>query len=351
MTELVHVYALKVDPEWSAAVQNSLQEGVGRFGWSYMKGEEGQPLTSADLTMLKSRIALTGLSSLSRDDQARYQSFLLDLGRDDWVVYINVPEWGQCTVARVAGPYYWKLLGSDFNHCFSVDPESVRSFDRNAEIVHPALRARLKLQGRWWRIYAAQEFTALVSNLASGAVSKPSTALTDAALLSREIEPLLQEITSRVQRTHPNYGLERLLELVFKNIPGVRGVTRQGGAGDHGADLIVEFEGGIPHPALRTQHICVVQAKSYEGSHLDTQAVRDIERAFAMYPAADRGLIVSTANSSTKELDDAVEKLRQSSGKQVQLLIGADVARFILQFGGPIFGEASTNANSIPANG
>ncbi|UGX89652.1 hypothetical protein G6321_00000710 (plasmid) [Bradyrhizobium barranii subsp. barranii] len=55
MTELVHVYALKVDPEWSPAVHNSLQEGVGRFGWSYMKGDEGQPLTSADLTMLKSK--------------------------------------------------------------------------------------------------------------------------------------------------------------------------------------------------------------------------------------------------------------------------------------------------------
>ncbi|MHC2618155.1 hypothetical protein ACVIW2_000186 [Bradyrhizobium huanghuaihaiense] len=137
----------------------------------------------------------------------------------------------------------------------------------------------------------------------------------------------------------------------FQNIPGVRGVTRQGGAGDHGADLIVEYGGGIPHPALRTQHICVVQAKSYEGSHLNTRAVRDIERAFAVYPTADRGLIVSTASSSTKELDDAVEKLRQSSGKQVQLLIGADVARFILQFGGPIFGEAATNANGIPADG
>ena len=56
----------------------------------------------------------------------------------------------------------------------------------------------------------------------------------------------------------PNYGLEALLEIVFNNIPGVRNVTRQGGAGDHGADLIVEYEGGIPHPAFQTQHTCVV---------------------------------------------------------------------------------------------
>ena len=153
-------------------------------------------------------------------------------------------------------------------------------------------------------------------------------------MLSREIEPLLKDITRKVQRTSPNYDLEALLELLFAKVPGVRKVTRQGGAGDHGADLIVEFEGGLPHPVFQTQHVCVVEFKSYVGEHLDIGAVDDIGRALVRYPNADMGLIISTADSSTKVLDDAIARLRKSSGKRVEILIGADVARFLLRFGG-----------------
>jgi hypothetical protein len=335
----VQVYALKADADWAGIVSESLREGVGRFGWSYMQAEDGTPLANADLTRLKAKIDANGWNSLANDEQDRYQAFLLELNPGDYVIYVNVPEWGQCTVAQVTGPYYWECNGpqdSDFNHRFRVDPASVYEFDRNDTGVQPALSARLKLQGRYWRIYAADEFKALLESLRAGVPAHPRTPRINASLLSREIEPLLKDITKRVQRINPNYDLEKLLELIFETIAGVQKVTRQGGAGDHGADLIVEFEGGLPHPVFQTQHICVVQAKSYEGEHWDTLAVEDIRRAFAQYPNADMGLIVSTADSSTKVLDEAIAGLRQSSGKRVELLIGADVARFILRFGGAV---------------
>ena len=47
---------------------------------------------------------------------------------------------------------------------------------------------------------------------------------------------------------------------------------------------------------------------------------------------------VSNAAASTKAFDDAIEALRQSLGKRVELLIGGDVARFILRFGGGVIG-------------
>ena len=283
----MEVYALKGNPDWAEAVYASLQGGVGRFGWSYMRGADGEPLGDADLKRIKYKIDTTGWDSLTRGEEERYQPFLLDLKEGDWVIYVNVPRWGRCTVARVSGPYYWSPDDDDFNHRFRVDPRSVRDFDRNNAIVHPALSARLKLQGRYWRIYAEEEFKTLLSGLNAGTTPQLRTPQTNAMLLGRELEPLLLEVTKRMQRTHPNYDLEALLELVFKSIPGVRKVVRQGGSGDHGADLIVEFEGGLPHPALQTQHTCVVQAKAYEGEHWDTQAVQDIRRAFARYPAAD----------------------------------------------------------------
>jgi hypothetical protein len=48
------------------------------------------------------------------------------------------------------------------------------------------------------------------------------------------------------------------------------------------------------------------------------------------------GLIVSTASSSTEPLEKALDKLREETGKPVSLLIGADVASFLLRFGGQL---------------
>ena len=328
--EDAQVYALKGHDEWATTVHASLLNGVGRFGWSYIEG--------GDLGRLKAKIGLSGWNSLDEGEQDCFQAFLMDIKADDWVVYVNVPEWGKCTLARVTGPYYWEYADEDFNHRFPVDPSTVRVFDRNDVAVRPALSARLKLRGRYWRIYAAQEFEALLSALAAGAAPQPRTTQTNAALLGREIEPLLRRITEQVQRTHPNYDFEGLLELVFREMPNVRRVVRQGGAGDHGADLLIEYESGLPIPTLQTQHTCVVQAKSFTGEHWDTRAVEDIRRALVRYPSADVGLIVSTAEASTPVLDAAIEKLRQETGKRVELLVGADVARFLLRFGGALLG-------------
>lgn len=131
------IYALKVDDENAKMIRAALNEGEGRFGWSYTE--------TADLRELKRRIEESGWDSLSKDEKDCYQSFLLELQPDDYVVYINVPNWGHCTLARVTKPYYWKWTDDDFNHRFGVDPASVQSFDRNDAVVHPALRARLKL--------------------------------------------------------------------------------------------------------------------------------------------------------------------------------------------------------------
>ena len=97
---------LKGDPDTAKDVYASLKEGVGRFGWSYMTNDAGQPLGDADLRRLKAKIEATGWASLTTDEQTRYQGFLLELKEGDWVIYVNVPSYGRCTVARVTGRYY-----------------------------------------------------------------------------------------------------------------------------------------------------------------------------------------------------------------------------------------------------
>jgi hypothetical protein len=178
----------------------------------------------------------------------------------------------------------------------------------------------------------------LVKALKAGIIASPRTAAINLAFLAKEIQPLLISITERIHHTHPNYDLEALLAEVFKNVPGVKEVKWQSGAGDHGADLIVVFESGLPVPGLQRQSTCVIQAKSFEGEHWDVNAANDVRRAFDHYPEVDIGLIVSTATAGSKALEDALDKIREDTGKPVALLIGADVASFLLRFGGQSLG-------------
>lgn len=318
------IYALKGNTEWFD-ILSSLQNGEGRFGWSYTE--------SADLRILKKRVDTVGWDSLTDEEKDCYQSFLLDFKNGDYVVYINVPEWGKCTAAKVTGPYQWKFEDDDFNHRFPVDPDTVYIFDRNDASVHPALRSRLKLQGRWWRIYLKDEFADLLEVLKKGGAPSQPTPETNLRLLSNEIQPFLLNITQRIHHTHPNYDLECLLAEVFKKMPGVNDVKWQGGAGDHGADIIVTYDGGLPIPGLEKQSILVVQVKSYEGNHWDTKAVEDIRRAFAHYPEAGMGLIITTADSVTVDVEKELDKLKEESGKPVALLAGPEVAAFLLRYG------------------
>ena len=320
------IYALRVaDNYWR--IDDALKEGEGRFGWSY--------IPTANLYDFREKIENEGWNELSEDEQNCYggQTFLLELKKNDYVVYINVPEYGKCTLARVTGPYFWCYKDRDFNHRFHVAPESVFIFDRNDAIVHPLLSRRLKLQGRFWRIYLQEEFEELVENLKKGKGGQLQTSKTRLGWLKKEIQPSLAEITRKIYRTYPGADLEGLIARVFENVPGIIEVTETGGAGDHGADLILRFESGPPVLELQEQRTCVVQVKSYEGEHSDPKAVKDIRRALD-YWQADMGLIVSTASSGSEELDKALDKLREETGKTVSLLIGEDVAAFVLRFGG-----------------
>jgi hypothetical protein len=56
-----------------------------------------------------------------------------------------------------------------------------------------------------------------------------------------------------------------LLVEVSKKIPGVIDVLWEGGAADHGANILVTFDRGLPIPGLEKESLLVVQVKSCEG--------------------------------------------------------------------------------------
>lgn len=150
---------------------------------------------------------------------------------------------------------------------------------------------------------------------------------------------MLDQITDKIQRTHPNYALETLLARVYKRVPGVIDVRQQGGAGDHGADILVTLEDRHPLMNNVEHRLCVVQIKSFEGEHWDTRAAKDICRAFDQYPDATSGLIVSTARRSAPTLEAEIERIQRETGKPVSLLIGPDVAIFVLRYADDLVGR------------
>ena len=314
------------------ATYKSLCDGEGRFGWS--------SLETADLEKLRERIDACGWQSLTEGEQESYHEFLLDLREGDHVVYVNVPEWGYCTLARVTGPYTWRRDDEDFNHRFSVDRTSVRSFDRNSEIVPRALSARLKLQGRWWRVYAEDEFEQLLTRLPEADRAITASSATNLRDLSDALGPLLRDVTARISRTHPGKELEPLIAQVFQRVPGVRNVERLQGRADRGADLLVEFE-RLPLPGLIDRQTVAVQVKSHDGVEDDLRAVKQIEQAFKFYkhhnPPIESGLIVSTASKAGEGLMRAVDFLSEQEDKRVSVLLGADLARFVLRYGADLF--------------
>ena len=312
------IFALRA-PEKAKDVEKiyrSLQDGEGRFGWSY--------ISSADLRQLDERIEQNGWNSLKDEEKKCYQHFLLSIAPEDYVVYVNVPSWGKCTAAKVTGCYEWRYEDRDFNHRFAIDAGSLRTFDRNDSIVHPHLSTRLKLQGRQWRINAEREFRSLLDRLEGS--EEPRAIAPDDYLsyLQEEIERDLERIAAGVHHTYPGKDLEELLAAILERVPGVKQVEHMRGRADRGADLEVEIE-TIP-PLVQK---LVVQVKSYDGEIGDTRAVDDIRRTI---DDADMGLIVTTATSVSAGFREAMDKLKEEKGKPVELLYGSELAHFVLKY-------------------
>lgn len=210
----------------------------------------------------------------------------------------------------------------------------MRSFNRNDELVHPYLSARLKLQGRWWRISTKQEFADLLAALETPSVGRPRTPESALNLLHKEVSPLLEEIVIRIQRTHPGKDLEVAIAEILKGIPRITDLqVRRGRQDVIGADITFDYDRGLPIEGLRTTGRCAVQVKSYEGEMSYKRAIEDINKAFQSDPSFTDGLIVSTAFRMTSDFETALGELFKKWSKPVHVLLGKDLARFFIRYG------------------
>jgi predicted Mrr-cat superfamily restriction endonuclease len=250
----------------------------------------------------------------------------LELRPGDYVIYPNVPDRGQCLLGCVASGYFWKWdsFRRDFSHRFSLVPDSLKVFCRNADIVKADLRQALSNRRGWQRIYCLDSFQQLLDKLVGYDVAKSKEADVDSRLrdFKSGSEPIWKNLTGILQRTHPNFVLEDLLEEVFRKVSGVVDVEHRKPRNDNGAYLLVtaqSLDGWL-------EHRIVVQVRAYTGEMADTGVIDTIRYAMD-YFGATHGLVMTTATSLGSGLR---QYLNQLSEDRIEFVYGDQLLLFIL---------------------
>ena len=307
-------------------VSNSLKQGISRFGWGY--------IDTADIRILESK----PWKQMTEKELFVWKktSFLSKIKKGDWIVHINVPKWGSVTAGQVIEEYNFEKNDnelSDFRHFFKLDLKTIVEFNRNDQNVHPLVSRKLKLRGKYWRVYAEREFFESLDNLRNRNVSLKDNSTIGVHYLKNELKTFYDEITKLIHDTHPEKKLEYFLANVFENIPNVTEVKVNGsGWGtDYGADIIVKYNSGLEILDLSKEDTLVIQVKSYEGHHWSTNAVDQIKMAIKTFNA-DAGMIITTAKS-TEKIEKEIENVSNELEIPISLIAGDNVAKFVLKYG------------------
>ncbi len=139
-------------------LSKSLKDGIARFGWGY--------IDTADIK----KLAKKSLENMTEEEVEIWKkaNFLTNIKKDDWIIQINIPYWGAVTAGQVEEEYNFENNDneiSDFRHFFKLNKKTIVEFERDNPNIHPIISKKLKLQGRYWRIYDKTEFMESIENL------------------------------------------------------------------------------------------------------------------------------------------------------------------------------------------
>ncbi len=320
--------AVRTDKQRRSFILRELQAGRLRQGWGW-KPEH-------DLRLLRQK--LSGGATLSGEEAAVWRNRrLLDTEPDgvrlgDVLVLPNLPEQGRWLLARVKGPYTFELpleqegVGKDYGHIVPV--EVIRSpgdalgvVEADNEHVHGGLRASMRSQSRLWSVDRWKDsIENLLRLLAEGTRPDPSPA-PDERVRSFANELRVAAWKAIRARFH-GAEFEELIVRLFERLYPDASVEHIGGAGEHGADLLV-----TTRDILGFETKIAVQVKMYEGTHDDTGALDQLRTARRVHQV-DVGVVVSTA----EKLSERFERERAALEKEfpTRVLYGAELTNLLL---------------------
>ena len=294
------------------SIYDSVKSGISRFGWSI---EDHHNLRLPEQSEWYSR-----------------QAFLLSIEPGDWVVHISTPTYGKCIAARVVKGYFFDagILCEDrrdYRHALRVDVESIVEFDRR----DPRIPDNVNLQprSRQQRVHAAEDFLSAMEAIKSSDIDA-DTPTNRIEHIQADSSKLYESITTSIQSKNRGKELERFLADVLRNIPNVDYVKENGfGWGtDHGADLIVYMKNNFA--GIEFENKIIVQIKSFTGDHYDLTAVDQVRSGIEKYDG-DAGILFTTGKS-TQVLEDKVAEVATEIEKDIKLIAGEDIAKFVIKY-------------------
>ena len=320
------------------------------FAYAKVVDETARQEVYQEIKRGKSRFGIWDQSASLREEWYGPNMALLRIQKGDWVVHVNSPHYGHCVAAQATGEYdfddgievAWETaMGKrDFNNYIPIDPASVVEFDRNDPNIMPSVN--LSPRRRIQRVLAVDDFLESLENKKAEKITEYAEGLRGLAHIRSKMDrEILPQITRLIHDMNRSKEFEKFLDLIFNSMANVLSIKNGfGWRSDQGADLIVEFENPIIGVSLTSK--LVVQAKSYEGHHFDMKAVDQIVEGIQAFDA-DGGLLITTAES-TEELEDKIRSTSEDTGKVIDVLAGAEVARFVLSHAPHLIAGISRNA-------
>ncbi len=315
-------WVMRTDPNNRAFLWDELNHGRLRQGWGYREDQD-----------LRHIAPLVRDAQQLNDDQRltwRGNRRLLDTEPDgiranDIIVVPNLPAYGVWSLVRVTGRYDYQIPEgqNDYGHFLLVKLLTPHAINPREEAVSARLRQTMRAQGRLWNIdRLSPDVERLVAAIQAGQAGD---------IVADRLPGLLEELeraawASLTQRFQGR-EFERPCVLLLRELYGEEAVEYTSGRTERGADAICTY-----NDPLGVEHRVVVQIKMWEWEAGWTRPLEQIRQAYYAYAGITAGVILSTAEQTTQEFEQARQQLEADLHIPVRVVLRKELLRLLITY-------------------
>ncbi len=329
-------YAMRTDRENQDLVLEELRQGRLRQGWGYApdqdlrlvqsRKQEGTPLSTEQKEAWGNRRMLGGDDGFSPSDTI--------------LLLPNLPKVSQFILVEVNGEYDYQPIRlskgrQDYGHILPVTlpPSGLTGFAYRDPRVLAPLRRSLTCRSRIWSLADhAENIRGLLDLTRGGDIQHIQLDLTEAFKQTYGrafgvVRLALQEAFQKeLERAFTSADFEAPCEILLRTIFPFATVERTGGAGEHGADIVVTWKDSlIPNPDGEVSPLSwrlVVQVKDWDRTAADLKPIDQIRTAKQYYEdepesIVKAGLIITRCDHESS----AFSEHRESTAKDLNIPI------------------------------
>ena len=311
-------------------ILRELEQGRLRQGWGW-KPEQ-------DLRLLRQKV--DSKAALTEDEASAWRNRRLlhtepdGLKPDDTIIVPNLPDQGRWVMVRVSGPYRYEIsstsseVGPDFGHVVEVTPVrdpagKIAVVEADNAHVDARLRASMRSMSRMWSIDAlGPQVEGLISAMEGGADTV--TPEPEVQKFGGFFNAMRDAAWENIRQRYKGAEFEQLVLRLFQKIYAPGRVEHWGGPGEKGADLIVFVQ-----DQLGLEYKIAVQVKLYDGQIDDLHALDQVALARDAH-RVDGGVVVTTANETSKQFDSHREQLEAKLGIDIRVITRDELVQLVM---------------------